>query len=59
MPEFIQEDVTAEGIAQATAALLDDVGRRDAIASRFAKLRSELALDSDRRAADAVIALAQ
>jgi lipid-A-disaccharide synthase len=59
IPEFIQEDVTANGIAMAAAALLDDAERRNAIASRFAKLRSELALGSDQRAADAVIALAQ
>jgi lipid-A-disaccharide synthase len=59
IPEFIQEDVTAAGIARAAGELLDDAGRREAIVSRFAKLRSELALGSDRRAADAVITLAQ
>ena len=58
IPELIQQAVTPEAIAKEVAALLADRPRREAISSRFAKLRTELALDADRRAADAVIDLA-
>jgi len=59
IPEFIQEDVESEAMAQAVAALLDDPARRDEISRRFATLRTELALGADERAADAVIELAR
>ncbi|MDJ0699786.1 MAG: lipid-A-disaccharide synthase [Woeseiaceae bacterium] len=59
VPEFIQGDATPEAIAGAVAALFDDPQRRAAIAKRFAKLREELALDADRRAADAVMRAAR
>lgn len=59
IPEFIQEDVESEAMAQAVAALLDDPARRDEISRRFATLRTELALGADDRAADAVIELAR
>lgn len=59
IPEFIQEDVESEAMAQAVAALLDDPARRDEISRRFATLRTELALGADERAADAVIELAK
>lgn len=59
VPEFIQERATPEPIAAAVLALLDDPARRAAIADRFATLRSELALDADRRAAEAVLSLVQ
>ncbi len=57
--EFIQEKAKPELLAAAVAALLDDPARRAAIAGRFAKLRSELALDADRQAAEAVLSLVQ
>ena len=59
VPEFIQGDATPEAIAAAVESLLDDPPRRAVIADRFAKLRRELALDADRRAADAVIRVAR
>lgn len=59
IPEFIQEDVQAPAIAQAVWELLEDPARREAISNRFAKLRAELALGANERAAEAVIELAQ
>ena len=58
IPEFIQEAATAEAIAAEAGSLLQDAARRDEIAKRFAKLRTELALGADDRAAEAVINLA-
>lgn len=58
IPEFIQEAATPQAIAAEVTALLTDTARREEIASRFAKLRSELALGADERAAEAVINLA-
>ena len=57
VPEFIQDDARSEDIAAAVIELLDDPQRRRSIADRFAKLRTELALNTDQRAADAVAAL--
>ncbi len=57
VPEFIQEQATPAAIAAEVAALLDDPKRRAAIAARFVKLREELALGADERAAAAVIDL--
>ncbi len=57
IPEFIQGDATPEAMAEAVGALLEDPARREEIAKRFATLRTELALGSDDRAADAVISL--
>jgi lipid-A-disaccharide synthase len=59
VPEFIQENMTPKALADALLGLLNDPARCDAISSRFAKLRSELALGADERAADAVIRLAR
>ncbi len=59
VPEFMQHDAQPALIADAVLALLDDPERRRAISERFARLRQELALDADQRAADAVIALAR
>jgi len=59
VPEFIQENAQPGPIAAAVIELLDDPDRRHSIASRFAKLRIELAQNTDQRAADAVIELAQ
>lgn len=58
VPEFLQNDAQPEPIAREIIALLDDPDRRQMISDRFAKLRSELAQNTDQRAADAVIELA-
>jgi lipid-A-disaccharide synthase len=58
IPEFLQEEATPEALAEAVAALLDDEPRRAAIREAFAKLHAEIALDADRRAAEAVIDVA-
>jgi len=57
VPEFIQDDALAVDIAAAVAGLLDDPERRRFIGDRFARLRVELALNADQRAAAAVVAL--
>ena len=59
VPEFIQEDMTADALSHALLGLLNDPARCEAISRRFAKLRSELALGADDCAADAVIKLAR
>ena len=56
VPEFIQGAATAEAIAECVANMLGDRAWRALITDRFAKLRAELALGADGRAADAVIA---
>lgn len=57
IPEFMQDDVRPDGIARSVIELLDDPERRQFIADRFARLRIELAQNTDQRAADAVAAL--
>ncbi len=57
IPEFLQEQAQPEAMAAAVAEMLNDPERRRFIASEFAKLKSQLALDADRRAADAIIRL--
>lgn len=57
IPEFIQDAATPEALADAVRGLLLDGRRRKAIAARFAKLREELAIGADARAAEAVISL--
>ncbi len=59
IPEFIQQDVIPEAMAEAVTTLLDDPARRESISRRFATLRTELALGADERAARAVIELAR
>ncbi|MGI9237898.1 MAG: lipid-A-disaccharide synthase [Woeseiaceae bacterium] len=59
VPEFMQKNAEPSLIAGAVAEMLDDPERRRFIRGEFAKLRSELALNADQRAADAVIELAQ
>jgi lipid-A-disaccharide synthase len=59
IPEFIQEDMKADSLAQAVWDLLEDQARREEISRRFVTLREELALGADDRAADAVIELAR
>ncbi len=58
VPEFIQQDANPASLAAALDVLLGDDSRRAAIAAEFATLRSTLARDADRRAADAVIRMA-
>ena len=58
VPEIIQWAVTPAAVAAEVAALLGDAERRASISNQFAKLRAELALDADQRAADAVLELA-
>ena len=57
VPEFMQGDSRPEAIAAAVVELLDDPDRRQCISDRFAKLRVELAQNTDQRATDAVITL--
>ncbi len=58
VPEFIQEDAEPGAIAATVSEFLNDPERRRFVSSEFAKLRAELALDADQRAAEAVIDLA-
>ncbi len=57
VPEFMQKNATPAAIAGAVAGMLDDPERRRFIAGEFAKLRQELALNANQRAADAVLDL--
>ena len=59
VPELMQYDATPEALASAVSELLESPDRTTAIRERFATLRSELALDADQRAADAVLGLAK
>ncbi len=58
VPELMQGNATPEALASAVSELLESPERTTAIRERFATLRSELALDADQRAADAVLGLA-
>jgi lipid-A-disaccharide synthase len=57
--EFMQEAAQPGAIAREVIGLLDSPERRRIIADRFARLRTELAQNTDQRAADAVIELAK
>jgi lipid-A-disaccharide synthase len=59
VPEFLQDNARPDDIAAAVVELLGDAAQRQMISDRFARLRSELALNTDQRAADAVIELAK
>jgi lipid-A-disaccharide synthase len=59
VPEFMQAAARPAAIANEVIELLDSPERRRIIADRFAKLRTELAQNTDQRAADAVIELAK
>ena len=54
VPEFIQQAALPGPLARSVVGLLGDPERRHSISARFDKLRLELALDADRRAAAAV-----
>jgi lipid-A-disaccharide synthase len=57
IPEFIQGAAQPAAIAGGIIDLLHDPERCAAVRERFAKLRSELAMNSNARAADALISL--
>ena len=59
VPEFMQGDARPGARAGAGLEFLDDPDRRRDVAERFDRLRRELALDADQRAAAAVIELAR
>ncbi len=59
VPEFIQGAAKPEAIAAAVNDLLNDPQRRRFISDEFAKLKVELALNADQRAAEAILELAQ
>jgi lipid-A-disaccharide synthase len=56
-PELVQDECTAERLADALDAFLDDPGRAAAVRARYARLAAELRCDTNARAADAVLAL--
>ena len=53
----MQANTRPADIAKAVVELLDNPERRRSIADRFARLRTELAQNTDQRAADAVVSL--
>jgi len=59
VPEFMQDAAVPDAIADEVIDLLESPDRRRNIADRFARLRTELAQNTDQRAADAVIELAK
>ena len=59
VPEFMQDAARPDAIAEEVMDLLDNPERVRNIADRFARLRIELAQNTDQRAADAVIELAK
>jgi len=59
VPEFMQDAARPDAIAEELIDLLDNPDRVRNIADRFARLRIELAQNTDQRAADAVIELAK
>lgn len=59
VPEFIQGAAEPGAIAAAVRDMLDDPARCGMISERFAKLRGELALNADQRAAESIIDLAR
>jgi lipid-A-disaccharide synthase len=59
VPEFIQGAATPEAIAECVSEMLNDREWRALVTDRFAKLRAELALGANERAADAVIRVAR
>jgi lipid-A-disaccharide synthase len=58
VPEYLQGAANPQALANAVSGLLQDPGRRATIAAQFAELRAALALGADKRAAQAVLELA-
>ena len=54
-PEFLQERCTADLMAPALLALLDDEPRREAIGNAYARIHRTLRQDAARQAADAIL----
>jgi lipid-A-disaccharide synthase len=59
VPELMQKDAKPAAIAVTVEGMLDEPERRRFISDEFAKLRSELALNANQRAADSVLELAR
>ncbi len=57
VPEFLQDDVTPENLAQAVVNLLNDGPVRRAVEQRFERLHGELRRNAAERAADALVPL--
>jgi len=57
VPEFIQDEATPVAIANEVISMFNDPQRCAGISATFAKLQSELALDANERAADALLSL--
>jgi lipid-A-disaccharide synthase len=55
VPEFLQEAVVPEQMADRLLAELDDPGRQAWLTARFCEIHETLACDADRRAAEAVL----
>ncbi len=55
IPEFLQEAATPSNVADAAEDLLADASRRQAVTASFARMREQMALNANERAADAVI----
>ncbi|MEN7344211.1 MAG: lipid-A-disaccharide synthase [Pseudomonadota bacterium] len=53
--EFIQDEMTAENLADGVSNLLSDPGRVQQLSKTFQRIHEELAVDSDERAAAAVL----
>jgi lipid-A-disaccharide synthase len=57
VPELLQEDATAENLAQALLNLLNDTAVRERIPRRFAAIHRELKRNTAQQAARAVLPL--
>ena len=57
VPEFLQEEATAENLSQAVLNILFDAGVRVRLEERFARIAGELRQDSAGRIADALLPL--
>ncbi|MEM8547893.1 MAG: lipid-A-disaccharide synthase [Pseudomonadota bacterium] len=55
VPEFIQDEVTVDNLVPACERMFDDTQLHARIASEFAAVHRQLAVDADARAADAVL----
>jgi lipid-A-disaccharide synthase len=57
VPEFLQDEATAENLAQAVLNILFDTGVRARLEERFARIAGELRQDSAERIAGALLPL--